>query len=324
MNRRETTIALIALGILPASVKAQAPQKVFRIGIVSLLAFQARFASLIAPALRELGYEEGRNIEFDFRHAEGRTDQLPSLAAHLVAKKVDLILALGNLETEVAKRATSSVPIVMVYSLVPVESGLIASLARPGGNVTGTTLQGPETAGKMVQVLRDAVPSTTRVTYLWEPDYPGMDLYRRVSERAAAAMGITLTGLSVRTLPELETALSQVIQQRPNALMIVISGATFTHRARIIEFAASQRLPAIYTAPQPVLEGGLISYTADYVALSRRTAAIIDRILKGAKPADLPVEQPSRFELVINLQTARALGLKIPQSLMLRADRVIE
>jgi len=323
MNKRETILALITLGILPASVKAQAPKKVFRIGIVSLLAFQARFAALIAPALRELGYEEGRNIEFDFRQAEGRTDQLPSLVADL-ARKVDLILAAGNLETEVAKRATSSVPIVVAYSLVPVEAGLVASLARPGGNVTGTTLQGPETAGKMMEVLRDAVPGTKRVTYLWEPDYPGMDLYRRPTERAAAAMGIRLTGLSVRTLADLDAALPQIIQQRPDALLIVISGAIFTHRARIIEFAASQRLPALYTSPQPVLEGGLISYTADYVALARRTAAIIDRILKGAKPSELPVEQPSRFELVINMQTAKTLGLKIPQSLLLRADRVIE
>jgi len=176
----------------------------------------------------------------------------------------------------------------------------------------------------MIEVLRDAIPRIKRVTYIMESGSPGMDLYRHASERAAAAIGIQLTGFSVRTLPELDAALSKVIKVRPDALLIVITGLTFLNRARIVEFAAKQRLPALYTAPQPVLEGGLISYTADYAALSRRTAAIIGGVLKGAKPADIPVEQPSRFELAINMKTAKVLGLKIPQSLLLRADRVIE
>jgi putative tryptophan/tyrosine transport system substrate-binding protein len=324
MNRRDTVLALLVLGFLPFPGHAQPTQKVYRIGVLSLIVPRARITTLITPALRDLGYEEGRNIEFDFRHAEGRDDQLSGLAADLVAKKVDLILAINNPETEAAKRATSTIPIVMAYTIAPVESGLVASLARPEGNVTGTTVQGPETAGKMVEVLRNALPRAKRVTYIWERDYPGMELYRLATERAGEAMGLSLTGIPVRTLPELDAALSLIVRKRPDALIVVTTGAIFLQRALIIEFAAKQRLPALYTAPQPVLEGGLISYGADYGALSRRTASIIDRILKGAKPAEVPVEQPTRFELMINMKTAKALNLKIPQSLLLRADRVIE
>lgn len=324
MNRRETVVALLATGILPFPARAQLTQKIYRIGVLSLVVSQARIMTLIAPGLRDLGYEEGRNIEFYFRHAEGREDQLSHLAADLVANKVDLILAINNPETEAAKRTTSTVPIVMAWTIAPVETGLVTSLARPAGNVTGTTVQSPETAGKMVEVLRDTAHRAKRITRIFEPDYPGMNAYHRATERAAAAMGFSLTGIAARNMSELETALSLIVRDRPDALLVVTTGVIFLQRALIISFAAKQRLPALYTAPQPVLEGGLIYYGADFGALSRRTAAIIDRILKGARPGEIPVEQPTKFELAINLKTAKALGLTIPSSLLLRADRVIE
>lgn len=323
MNRRDTLLALLVLGISPFPARAQPAQKVYRIGLLSLALPRERFGGIIA-ALRELGYEDGRNAEFVYRLAEGRDDRLPGLAAELVARKVDLIVTILNPETLAAKRATSTIPIVMVIGMAPVETGLVASLARPGGNLTGTTIQAPEHGGKVLEVLRDAVPRATRVTILWEPEFPGMELYRRETERAAGAMGIRLTLLPGRTLAEMETAFTLIARDRPDALYVVPTGAIFTHRARVIEFAARQRLPAIYTSKLSVTEGGLISYAADQVALMRRTAAIIDRIFKGANPADLPIEQPTKYEFVINLKTAKALGLTIPQSVLLRADEVIE
>ncbi|MBI3371967.1 MAG: ABC transporter substrate-binding protein [Betaproteobacteria bacterium] len=324
MDRRDAGVALVALGIAPLASWAQPARKAHRIGILSqAIPLPERFA-LLSAALRELGYEEGRNIAFDYRFAEGREDRLPGLAADLVAKKVDLIVAFLNPEILAAKRATSTIPIVMVYAMAPVETGLVASLARPGGNLTGTTLQGPETAGKILEVLRDAVPGVARITILGEPEFPGMKLYIRATERAAEAMGIRLTLLPVRTLEEVETAFTVIARTRPDALYVVPTGAIVLHRARVIEFAARQRLPAVYTAKLLVIEGGLISYSQDQAALVRRTAAIIDRILKGAKPAELPVEQPTKFDLVVNLKTAKALGISIPKSVLVRADEVIQ
>ena len=325
MKRRDALIATLVFGVAPLTGWAQAAGKTYRIGILASVAPRAGVGPvLLLAALRELGYEEGRNLIIDYRLAEGQQDRLPALAADLVANKVDLIVAFLNPEILAAKRATTTIPIVMAFSQAPMESGLVASLARPGGNVTGTTIQGPETAGKILEVLRDAVPRVKRVTILWEPEYPGMELYRRATERAAEAMGIRLTLLPGRSLAEMETAFAAIARERPDALYVVTTGAIATHRARVIEFAARQRVPAIYTGKVPVTEGGLMSYSQDFGPLVRRTAAIIDRILKGAKPADLPVEQPTTFELVINLKTAKALGITIPQSVLIRADEVIQ
>lgn len=323
MNRRNTLLALLALGATPLA-EAQQAGKVYRIGILSQNIPREGFAGL-SLGLRNLGYEEGRNIVFDFRYAEGREDRLPGLAADMVASKPDLIIAPLNPEIIAAKRATSTIPIVMLYAMAPVESKLVASFAHPGGNVTGTSIQAPEVAGKMLELLHDAVPRATRITILWEPEFQGMDLYRRETERAAEVLGIQLTLRPVGTLAELEAAFTVIARNRPDALYVVPTGALSTHRARVIEFAARQRLPAIYTGSKyNVVEGGLISYTADMSALLRRAVAITDRILKGAKPADLPVEQPTKFELVVNLKTAKALGLTIPQLLLMRADEVIQ
>jgi len=229
-----------------------------------------------------------------------------------------------NPEIQAAKKASSTIPIVMIYGLAPVESGLVASLARPGGNVTGTTVDDPEGAGKKLEILREAVPRATRVTLLWEPEFAGIDAYVRETGRVATAMAIQLTLLPVRSLEELEAAFNMLAQNRPDALYVVPTGALFAHRARVIEFAARQRLPAVYTNKGSVTEGGLMAYLADQRALISRTAAIIDRILKGARPGDIPIEQPSKYELIVNLKTARELGLTLPQSLLLRADELIQ
>ena len=323
MNKRDTLLALLALGAAPFTVHAQQAKKVYRVGVLSHIVPRERFTVMLA-ALRELGYEEGRNIQFDYRYAQDKEDRLAGLASDLVATKPDLILAFTNPEILAAKRATSTIPIIMRWALAPVESGLVASLARPGGNVTGTALEDPEMAGKKLEILRDALPRVARVTYLWQPDFPGMAAYGRATERAAKAMGIRLTLLPGGTLEEIERAFTLITKQRPDALMVASTGAIFANRAHVIEFAARQRLPVLYTVEGLVPEGGLMSYSADYRALQQRTAAIIDRVLKGAKPADIPVEQPTQYKLAINLKTAKALGLTIPQSVLLRATEVIE
>ena len=320
MNRRNALRACIRRRA--AHGLGAAGGETFAIGVPGIhRAAPAEF--VLRNACASLGYEEGRNLIVDYRFAEGQQDRLPGLAADLVANKVDLIVAVTNPEILAAKRATTTIPIVMMYSSTPVETGLVASLARPGGNVTGTTIQGPETAGKILEVLHDAVPRAKRVALLFEPEFPGMQFYLRATERAAEAMGIRLTLLPGRSLAELETAFAVIARERPDALYVAMTGAIATHRARVIEFAARERVPAIYTGKLPVTEGGLMAYSQDFGPLVRRTAAIIDRILKGAKPADLPVEQPTNFELIINMKTANALGLTIPQSLLLRADEVI-
>ncbi len=234
--------------------------------------------NLILAPLRESGYEEGRNLVVEYRSADGQLGRLPGLAAELVAAKVDLIVAWTNPETLAAMRATATIPIVMVANQVPVESGLIASLVRPGGNITGTTIQGPETAGKILEVLHDLLPRAKRVAVLWEPEFPGMELYRQATERAADAMGIRLTLLSGQSIAEIEAAFAAIVRDRPDALFVVPSGAINRNRSRVIEFAARERLPAIYPFKGPEIEGGLISYAQDYGPLVRRSASFVDRI----------------------------------------------
>ena len=323
MNRRDTLLASLALGVLPGLAGAQPVQKVFRIGVLSRGRPREQ-ALYIFSALRALGYEEGKNVVFDYRNAEGREDRLAVLAAELVASKVDLIIAPIYEEILAAKRATSTIPIVMLWAAAPVEFGLVASLAHPGGNVTGTTFNDPEWVGKILEVLRDTVPRLSRVAVLYAAGGLLMDTYVRITREAAVAMGIHLTLLPCSSDADFEAALAQIARERPEALYVATTGVVYTQRARVIAFAARQRLPAIYLTKELVTEGGLIAYTPDAAAVMQRAASIIDRILKGAKPADIPVEQPTRFELVINMKTARALGIRIPQMMMLRATELIE
>jgi putative ABC transport system substrate-binding protein len=322
MRRRALLLASATL-LAPVFGVAQPEGKIYRIGVHSRYVPRERFA-LIPTALRELGWVEGRNVRFEYRFAEGQANRLPGLAKELVGAQVDLIIALANDDILAAKQATTSIPIVMVFSLIPVEMGFVDSLARPGGNITGTTIQAPETAGKMFEVLGEAVPQTRHVAVIWEEGFPGMDAYRRAGEVAIAKLGMRWTLYPVHVAADLDAAFAQIPRARPDALYVVPTGAIYTHRARVIEFAARERLPAIYTSDAMAVEGGLIAYTADTAALAARASTYIDRILRGARPADLPVEQPAKYNLVVNLSAAKAIGLKFPQSILLRADLVIE
>lgn len=303
-------------------VLGQTPQRVYRIGVLSESVPLGRLAVL--RLLPELGYVEGRNLVIDYKFAEGRVDLLPSLAAELVAAKPDLILGLLNREVEALKRATSTIPIVMLFVTAPDQTGLVASLARPGGNITGTTTNAPELAGKMTQILRDTLPGMSRLTWLNDPDYPGMALYMKSTEQAARAMGLRLAFLAVRTSADLDAAFLNLERNRPDAIGIATAGALLDGLGRIVEFAARHKMPALYSIEAPVLNGGLMSYAADFGAMGQRNAAMIDKIFKGIKPSDIPVEEPAKFLLTINMKTARALGLTIPQSVLLQATKVIE
>jgi ABC-type uncharacterized transport system substrate-binding protein len=314
-------ILTLSLTRAPLAAEAQQAGKVARIGV--LVATSAASASprieIFRKALREHGYVEGKNIAFEYRYAEGKLDRLPELAAELVGLKVDVIVTASASAVQVAKKATSTIPIVFYALADPVATGLVESLARPGQNITGLSIQGPELDGKRLELLKEAVPKTGRVAVLFGPAYP-----RKETEIAAQALGIQIISLPVRGLGDFEPAFETARKGNADALLTSPHPLINTVRERIVEFAAKNRLPAMYGGPEFVDAGGLMSYAPSYTDLIRRAATYVDKILKGAKPADLPVEQPTKFELVINLKTAKALGLSIPQTLLLRADQVIE
>ena len=319
--RAACAVPTLAVGL----AAAEPSSRVYRIGLLSTIAPPAsRFP--LAALLGELGYQEGRNVEIVRANADGDAGRLPALASGLVAAQVDAIVAMSNGEARAAMQATTTIPIVVVFAILPEQTGLVASLARPGGNVTGTTGVSPEMAGKLMQVIRDALPGARRVAVLVDTQFPGMALYVKESERAAAALGVASTLWPCHTEDELEASLTRLAEpsRRPDALYVVPTGIITLRRARVIEFAARQRLPAIYTIKSAVAEGGLMAYSMDEMALLRRTVSIVDRVLKGAAPTDVPVEQPSKFGLAVNLKAARSLGLTLPASFLLRADEVIE
>jgi putative ABC transport system substrate-binding protein len=275
--------------------------------------------------LRECGYIEGQNLVIECRFAEGRLERARGFAAELVSLKVDLILAVGNVQTLAAKAATSTIPIVMVGILDPLEAGLVASLARPGGNVTGLTITaGPELVGKQLELLKGVVPKLSRVAALSTPVvFP--PTYLPAVEAAARGLGLTLQFYEVQDPKEYEAAFAAMTRARAEALLVLPTGLNTSHMRQITDLAAKSRLPAMYTGREYVeLAGGLIAYSANGPALFRRAATYVDKIFKGAKPGDLPVEQPTKFDLLINLKAAKALGLTIPQSLLLLADEVIQ
>ena len=276
--------------------------------------------------LRELGWVEGQNIVIDYRYAEGRVDRLPDLAAELVRLKVDLIVAsAGTQAATAAKNATETIPIVMIYVRDPVGTGLIASLARPGGNVTGVSgSAGLELFAKQLELLKETVPKIRRVAILSNPDNAYHQLAIREVNVAARSLGVQLQLLEARGPNEFDGAFAAMAKERVGALLVLSDAIFGSHRTRLADLAARSRLPAAFGVRDDVEAGGLMSYGPSFLDLFRRSAAYVDKILKGAKPADLPVEQPNKFELVINLKTAKTLGLTIPQSVLLRADQVIE
>ena len=320
--------AVLALGLLAAPLvgEGQPAGKVYRIGVLinGSASVSAKRTEALRQRLRDLGYVEGTNIALEYRWNEGKPDRLPELAAELVRGKVDVIVTHGA-GGLAAKRATTTIPIVMAIVTDPIGTGLVASLARPGGNVTGLSLVSTEGfAGKWLQLLKEAVPKLSRVAVLWNRANPGVASQVHDIEAAARTLGVRLQLLEFRGADQVERALTAMATTRPDGLIVPNDAAANQQRARIIAFAARNRLPTIYAARETVEVGGLMTYAPSQIDSWRRAADYVDKILKGAKPADLPMEQPTTFELVINLKTAKALGLTIPPSLLGRADEVIQ
>ena len=303
---------------------AQQPGKVARIGLLSVGFEPSPVSEAFVGGLRELGYIEGRNIAIEYRHGQGRFDRLPELAAEMVRLKVDVIFARGLSAAKAAKDATRTIPIVMVGS-DPVAGGLVASLARPGGNVTGLDLTWQELSEKYLELLKEVVPGFSHVAVIWDPDAAGSSLRFTEIKGAAQTLRVRLQSLEVRgSDPDFESALKTATKGRAQGVIVVSNPVYRTHRTRLVNLTGKSRLPAVYDDREFVDAGGLMSYGANYADLYRRAATYVDKILKGAKPADLPVERPTKFELVINLKAAKQIGLTIPQSVLYRADKVIK
>jgi len=317
-------ILTLALGILTAPLTADAQQagKVPRIGVLSAGSLAGDIhLEAFREGLRDLGYVEGRNITLEYRFAEGQADRLPALVAELVRLPVDVLVVNGTVAIRPAQHATTTIPIVMVAA-DPVGAGLVASLARPGGNSTGLSIMVPGFSGKRLEILKEAVPTLSRVAALWHRDAP-MGSYVTETQAAAQALGLQLQALEVRSPNEFDQAFAAMTSEHADALVMIPSGLFFSHRRQLAALAVQHRLPAIFMEREFVDAGGLMAYGPSLSDLSRRAATYVDKILKGAKPADLPIEQPMKFELVINLKTAKALGLTVPPSLLFQANEVI-
>ena len=304
-----------------AIADAQKVAKMFRIGV---LAGGEVDVEAFRQGLRERGYVEGRNITIEWRDAGGKLDRLPALAAELVRLKVEVIVVQSNPAVIALKQATQTIPVVMAIVGDPVGAGFVASLAKPGGNITGLSNQHEETSGKRLGLLKEVNPKISHVAVLRNSTIPTHSVLWRETQAAAVALGVKALAVDFRSHDDFEGAFGTMIREHADALIVLPDPVTNTRRKQLIDFAARQRLPAMYPFPQWVEDGGLISYGPSRADLWRRSAYYVDRILKGAKPADLPVEQPTRFELIINLKTAKALGLTVPQAVLIRADRVIQ
>jgi putative ABC transport system substrate-binding protein len=326
---RRTFMAMLTGGIVVAPFAAEAQQaaKIARIGYLGGQGATPHLPEAFRQGLRDLGYVEGRNVVIEYRSAEGKFERLPALAAELVALKVDVIVAPGTPGALAAKQATRTLPIVFTTAGDPVTSGLVTNIARPGGNVTGLSGLGPELVGKCLEQLTQAVPGVSRVAALWQPgafsERAEKDMLKE-AEVAARALGVSLHFVEARGPADFDRAFSDMTRARAGALTVLPSTMFLIERRRLVDLAAKNRLPTVYPWREFVDAGGLMAYGANLPDLFRRAATYVDKILKGAKPGDLPVEQPTKFELVINLKTAKALGLTIPPSLLLRADEVMQ
>ncbi|MGZ8435099.1 MAG: ABC transporter substrate-binding protein [Candidatus Binatia bacterium] len=288
------------------------------------LAAVSALTGAFRQGLRELEYVEGKNIVIEWRSAEGKLDRFPALVAELVRLKVDIIVTAGPIPTRAAKEATSTIPIIMAQDPDPVGSGFVASLARPGGNITGLSTLAPELSGKRLELLKETVPKVSRVAVLGTSTYPGNAQSLKEVELAAAAFKVQLQYLNVLDLKDIETAFRAASKGRADAVLVMVAGGIASgHRTEIAELAVKNRLPVMYDRQEYVEAGGLIAYSVNYNDLARRAATYVDKILKGAKPADLPVEQPKKFDFIVNLKAAKQIGLTIPPNLLVRADKVI-
>ena len=317
-------IAGLTLGLFTATIIAEAQQaaRIPRIGLLRPGSPPDPYVTQFLQGLRELGYVEGQNFTIEYRWAENRTERIPELTADLVRLKVDVIVTAGSTGGIAAKQATSTIPVVVPVVTDPIAAGLVTSLSRPGGNITGLSTLNPELSQKRMELLKETFPQVTRVAVVQDPRMALTD--RQATEAAARALGLHLQVLEARGVDDLETAFAAAKTARAGAVNILSSALFFNNRGRIVDLVANSRLPAIYVHKGFVAAGGLMAYGPSFEDLFRRAAIYVDKILKGAKPAELPVEQPTKFELVINLKTAKALGLTIPQSILVRADEVIQ
>jgi putative ABC transport system substrate-binding protein len=317
---------ILSFVLAPLAAEGQQAGKIYRIGMLETTSMALNAANLDAfrQGLRELGYVEGRNFMIEYRSADGRRERFPELATELVRLKVDVILTRGTPAVMAAKNATGTIPVVMAASGDPLLSGVVAGLARPGGNVTGLSAIVVEVTGKRLQLLREVVPGVSRIASLLDMGNPNNALQWKETEIVAQSLGVQPQLLDVRKPGDFGGAFDAAIRQRAGAMVVGIDALTQANHRLIIDLAAKHRLPAIYATREFVDAGGLVAYGVSYPHLYHRAATYVDKILKGAKPADLPVEQPTKFEFVINLKTAKALGLTIPLSVLARADQVIE
>jgi putative ABC transport system substrate-binding protein len=321
------SVIAFVLVVTGAVAQAQQPTKIPRIGFLAAASLSSTPARREAfrQGLRDLGYVEGKNIIIEWRFAEGKLDRVPGLVAELVRLKVDVIVTAGPLPTRAAKEATVTLPIVMTNEGDPVGTGFVASLARPGGNITGLSTLAPELSGKRLELLKEIVPRLSRAAFFGTSTLPGNAQSLKETELAAGALGVKLQYLDVLDPKDIETAFRAAGKGRADAvLMLMAGGVASAHRTEIVELAVKSRLPAIYSQSEYVEAGGLMSYSANINDLHRRAATYVDKILKGRKPADLPVEQPIKFELIINLKAAKQIGLTIPPNVLARADKVIK
>jgi putative tryptophan/tyrosine transport system substrate-binding protein len=326
MNRRAFVTGLGAVLAAPRAAEAQQAARVWRIGYLAAGDGSENLTYLNAfrQGLRELGYVEGRSIAIEYRWGEGKYERLPKLVAELVQSHVDVIVAANAPSAQAAKEATTRTPIVMTVLVDPAATGLVASLARPGGNVTGLSMMAPELAGKHLELLREVVPKISQVAVLGNPANPGTVAQLREAKAAAQALGLQLHVVEARGPSELDRAFAAMTSAHAEAVLVLVDAMFGSQREKIANLAIKSRLPAVSGLTRHAEAGDLLAYGASRVEVYRRAATYVDKILKGAKPADLPIERPSKFELVINLKTAKALGLTIPPSLLARADQVIE
>jgi putative ABC transport system substrate-binding protein len=321
-----TSVAAVLFCVAPLATGAQPAAKVYRIGFLgnSTATLEANLVGPFREGLRELGYLEGQNIVIEYRWAEGKYERAPALLAELVARNVEVIVTAGTPTSLAAQKATTSIPVVVVAVGDPVATGLVASLARPGGNITGLTSTAEETEGKRLELLREVIPRLSHIAALWNPENPVLLPQLKQMRDSAQVLGMKVQVLEVRTPGGLEETFQAILRKRPGALLVMGDRLFLHNRQRIMDFATTQRLPVVPVHPELVEAGGLMTFGPSYPGMHKRAAYFVDRILKGAKPADLPVERPTKFELVINLKAAKALGLKVPPSLLQRADRVLE
>jgi putative ABC transport system substrate-binding protein len=316
----------LALTILSIGGGAETPAKVRRVGFLTINSgvMATALRDGLIQALVQRGYSVGRDLLVESRSAEGQVDRLPTLAKELVASRVDVVVAFSEMAARAVKDDPTTVPIVVVGAPDPVETGLVASLNSPGGNITGVADMASELSSKRLEILKEAVPGLKRVAMLWNPNDLGMTQRYRAAAAAAASLGVAVQALGVREPDDFEAAFAAMTREMPNGILMVTDSLTGLYRKRVFEFAAAHRVPAIYEYEFLVRDGGLMAYGPDGKEWGERVSDLVDRILKGAKPADLPFEQPTRFRFVINLKTAMALDLTIPQAILARADEVIE